>query len=69
MAGGVNGVDGALAEFMLADARLMAKKPKTLTMKQAAALPLVSITAYEALVEKMNVKQGDNVLIHGATGA
>ena len=68
MAGGINGVDGALAEFMLVDARLMAKKPKTLTMKQAAALPLVSITSYEALVQKMNVKAGDNVLIHGATG-
>ena len=68
MAGGVNGIDGALAEYMLVDARLMAKKPKTLTMKQAAALPLVSITAYEALVDKMKVKAGDNVLIHGATG-
>ncbi len=68
MAGGINGVDGALAEFMLVDARLMAQKPKTLTMKQAAALPLVAITAYEALVEKMNVKVGDKVLVHGATG-
>jgi len=68
MAGGINGVDGALAEFMLVDARLMAQKPKSLTMKQAAALPLVAITAYEALVDKMNVKAGDNVLIHGATG-
>ena len=68
MAGGINGVDGALAEFMLVDALLMAKKPKTLTMKQAAALPLVAITSYEALVEKMNVQQGDKVLIHGATG-
>lgn len=68
MAGGVNGVDGALAEFMLVDVRLMAQKPKTLTMKQAAALPLVAITSYEALVDKMNVKAGDNVLIHGATG-
>jgi NADPH2:quinone reductase len=68
MAGGVNGVDGALAEFMLVDARLMAIKPKTLTMKQAAALPLVAITSYEALVDKMAVKKGDNVLIHGATG-
>jgi len=53
---------------MLVDARLMAQKPKTLTMKQAAALPLVAITAYEALVEKMNVKAGDKVLVHGATG-
>jgi NADPH2:quinone reductase len=68
MAGGINGVDGALAEFMLVDALLMAKKPKALTMKQAAALPLVAITSYEALVEKMNVQQGDRVLIHGATG-
>ncbi len=68
MAGGINGVDGALAEFMLVDASLMAQKPKTLTMKQAAALPLVAITSYEALVEKMNVQAGDNVLIHGAMG-
>ncbi|PKG39069.1 zinc-dependent alcohol dehydrogenase family protein [Psychromonas sp. Urea-02u-13] len=68
MAGGINGVDGALAEFMLVDARLMAQKPTTLTMKQAAALPLVAITSYEALVQKMNVQAGDNVLIHGATG-
>ena len=68
MAGGVNGTNGALAEFMLVDARLMAKKPATLSMRQAAALPLVAITAYEALVEKMNVKDGDHVLIHGATG-
>jgi len=68
MAGGINGTDGALAEFMLVDARLMAKKPATLTMRQAAALPLVAITSYEALVQKMNVKEGDQVLIHGATG-
>ncbi|MFT5707455.1 MAG: NADPH2:quinone reductase [Oceanospirillaceae bacterium] len=68
MAGGINGVNGALAEYMLVDIRLMAKKPKTLSMKQAAALPLVAITAYEALVHKMDVKKGDRVLIHGATG-
>lgn len=37
-------------------------------MKQAAALPLVAITSYEALVEKMHVQAGDNVLIHCATG-
>ena len=68
MAGGINGTDGALAEFMLVDARLMAQKPATLSMREAAALPLVAITAYEALVDKMNVKGGDHVLIHGATG-
>ncbi len=68
MAGGVNGTDGALAEFMQVDVRLMALKPKTLTMKQAAALPLVAITSYEALIEKLNVQPGDNLLIHGTTG-
>ena len=47
-AGGIAGIDGALAEYMLVDASLMAIKPKTLTMKEAAALPLVSITAWEA---------------------
>ncbi len=67
-AGGIAGIDGALAEFMLVDADLMALKPKTLTMKQAAALPLVAITAWEALHDKLAVKAGDNVLIHGATG-
>jgi len=67
-AGGIAGIDGALAEFMLVDADLMAYKPKSLTMKQAAALPLVSITAWEALQNKLAVKEGDKVLIHGATG-
>lgn len=68
MAGGIKGTNGALAEYMRVDARLMAKKPKTLSMKQAAALPLVAITAYEALVQKMNLGPADHILIHGATG-
>lgn len=67
-AGGIAGIDGALAEFMLVDIDLMALKPKSLTMKEAAALPLVSITAWEALNDKLAIKSGDNVLIHGATG-
>src|SRR3990167_6764813 len=45
-AGGLKGSGGALAEFILADAKLLAKKPKSLSMKDAAALPLVSITAW-----------------------
>jgi NADPH:quinone reductase len=67
-AGGIAGINGALADYMLVDANLMAHKPTSITMKQAAALPLVSITAWEALCEKMNVKAGDNLLVHGATG-
>jgi len=67
-AGGIAGTDGALAEFMLVDADLMALKPKSLSMREAAALPLVSITAWEALVDKLKVQPNHNVLIHGATG-
>jgi len=67
-AGGIAGIDGALAEFMLVDASLMALKPKKLTMKEAAVLPLVSITAWEALHDKLQIKSGDNLLVHGATG-
>lgn len=67
-AGGIAGVNGALAEYMLVDAKLMAHKPTTLSMQQAAALPLVAITAWEGLHDKLKVKTGDNVLIHGATG-
>ncbi|SDR22282.1 zinc-dependent alcohol dehydrogenase family protein [Pseudovibrio sp. Tun.PSC04-5.I4] len=67
-AGGVAGINGALSEYMLVDADLMAHMPSSLTMRQAAALPLVSITAWEALVLKMKISAGDKVLIHGATG-
>ena len=47
-AGGLKGTGGALAEYMLADPNLIAHKPKSLTMAEAAALPLVSITAIDA---------------------
>ena len=53
---------------MLADARLIAHKPKNVTMEEAAALPLVAITAWESLFDRANIKSGQNVLIHGATG-
>lgn len=67
-AGGVVGHDGALAERLAADARLVALKPASLTMVEAAALPLVAITAYEALVDRMNVRPGMSVLVHGGAG-
>ena len=37
-------------------------------MEEAAALPLVAITAWESLFDRANIKPGQNVLIHGATG-
>src|SRR3990167_10968859 len=56
--GGVRGLGGALAEFMLVDAKLIAKKPKSLSMQDAAALPLVSLAAWEALFDKANLVAG-----------
>lgn len=67
-AGGVKGMGGALAEFMLADADLVALKPAGLSMAEAAALPLVTITAWEALIDRARIQPGDKVLIHAGTG-
>lgn len=66
-AGGLADLQGALAEYMLADAKLIAHKPKTLSMREAAALPLVGITAYEGL-QRAATHAGQKVLVHGGTG-
>lgn len=67
-AGGVKGTQGALAEYMLADSGSVAKKPESLSFAQAAALPLVTITAWTALFLKAHVQAGCNLLIHGGVG-
>ena len=67
-AGGVAHHQGTLAEYLAADVRLVAHKPKTLSMVEAAALPLVAITAFEALFDRMKLSQGAHVLIHGGAG-
>ena len=66
-AGGLGELQGALAEYMLADARLIARKPKNLSMREAAALPLVAITAYEGLT-RAGIAEGQRVLVHGGSG-
>ncbi len=66
-AGGLADLPGALAEYMLADVKLIAHKPKSISMREAAAMPLVGITAYEGLV-RANVSQGKKVLVHGGAG-
>ena len=66
-AGGLADLQGALAEFMLADAQLIAHKPKSISMREAAAMPLVDITAYEGL-ERAGVKTGQKVLVQGGAG-
>ncbi len=64
---------GANSEYHLADERLVAKKPATLNMTQAAALPLTTITAYEALFDRMEISregesEGKSLLIIGGAG-
>jgi NADPH2:quinone reductase len=65
---GVKGCGGALAEFAVVDAQLCALKPKNLSWEEAAALPLVSITAWEALVDRAKLLPGTPTLIHAGTG-
>ncbi|WP_405883526.1 zinc-dependent alcohol dehydrogenase family protein [Streptomyces sp. NBC_01136] len=68
MTGGIGDLQGSLAEYAAVDARLLAHKPTSLTMREAAALPLVVITAWEGLVDRAQVHAGQNVLIHGGAG-
>ncbi|WP_460458526.1 zinc-dependent alcohol dehydrogenase family protein [Angustibacter peucedani] len=68
MAGGVGGIPGSLAEYAVADADLLARAPRRLALRQAAALPLVAVTAWEALVDRGQVGPGDAVLVHGGAG-
>ena len=66
-AGGLVDLPGTLAEYMVADAQLMALKPKNLSMREAAALPLVGITAYEGL-KRANISPDQKILVHGGSG-
>lgn len=66
--GGIGGLQGSLAEYAAVDARLIARKPDNLTMREAAALPLVFITAWEGLVDRAHVRSGQKVLVHGGAG-
>lgn len=66
-AGGLAELQGALAEFMLADAKLIAHKPKSISMREAAAMPLVGITAYEGL-KRAGIEAGQKVLVQGGAG-
>ncbi|MGY3119019.1 NADPH2:quinone reductase [Bradyrhizobium sp. S3.14.4] len=68
MTGGVGGVPGSLAEFAAVDADLLAPKPANLSMREAAALPLIFITAWEGLIDRAALKAGQRVLIHGGAG-
>jgi NADPH:quinone reductase-like Zn-dependent oxidoreductase len=68
MTGGVGGHQGSLAEFAAVDADLVALKPANLCMREAAALPLVFITAWEGLVDRAAIAAGWRILVHGGGG-
>ena len=59
---------GANAEYVLLDARAAAKKPSTIDHPTSACLPLVSLTAWEALHERARIQAGQTVLIHAGAG-
>lgn len=60
--------NGANAEFVCVDARASALKPKSLDHVRAAALPLVTITAWEAFWQRARIQRGETVLIHAGGG-
>jgi len=68
MTGGVGGHQGSLAEFAAVDAALLAPKPTKLSMREAAAMPLIFITAWEGLVDRANLQTGQTVLVQGGAG-
>jgi NADPH:quinone reductase-like Zn-dependent oxidoreductase len=68
MTGGVGGRQGSLAEYAAVEADLLAHKPANLTMREAAALPLITITAWEGLVDRAGIQSGQTVLVQGGAG-
>lgn len=67
-AAGVAGNSGALAEFAATSADQLAKMPSKLDFKQAASLPLVAVSAWQALVEHIKLQSGQKIFIHGGAG-
>src|SRR5206468_9051777 len=61
-------VAGAYAEFVAAPSRQFAHMPDGLSFAEAAALPLASLTAWQALVDTAGVEADTTVLVHGASG-
>jgi NADPH:quinone reductase len=59
---------GCDSEFHLVDERIVGRKPKKLDFAQAAAMPLTSITAWEAFYDRMHIVQGKSMLIIGGAG-
>jgi NADPH:quinone reductase-like Zn-dependent oxidoreductase len=61
--------DGAAAEYVIAPAEVLATAPQSVTLADAAALPTVGLTAWQALFDVAGLKAGQSILINGAGGA
>ncbi len=59
---------GTFAEYIAIDQDDVAPKPATLTLHEAAAVPLVSLAAWQALVDRAHVQPGQKVLVHAGSG-
>lgn len=59
---------GTMRSHVVVDARLVLPRPENLTPAEAAAIPVVYGTAYHALVERAQLRAGERILIHSATG-
>jgi len=66
--GGLGGSRGNYAEYAVVDERFVAHKPRSLSFVEAAAVPLVLITAWEALYDRGRLEAGRQVLIHAGAG-
>ncbi len=66
--GGLGGLMGTYAEFAVVDERFLAIKPATLSFVEAAAAPLVLITAWESLYDRGRLQAGQKVLIQAGAG-
>jgi alcohol dehydrogenase len=64
----LSGGSGAFAELALANADTIAYKPRSLSPHEAAGLPLVGVSAWQALVETIALQKDQKILIHGGAG-
>jgi NADPH:quinone reductase len=60
--------NASYAEYNVAPAGIVAKKPASLSHEEAAAVPLAGGTAYEAIVRRLAMRVGETILIHGGAG-
>jgi len=66
--GGLGGPRGNYAEYALVEQHCLAMKPRSMSFEEAAAAPLVLITAWEALYDRARVQAGQTVLVHAGAG-